>query len=150
MNVRSFLGSLQLPVAGLGAIVCLGAIASIATLPPSPADEGFVRGLAVVALFVLAWVGFVLIAVGLAVPPGNGLGIRFTPWQRRLFGIAAGLALLSAVSPLAFWAVVAATGLSLGSAALAWVVVMGLAVAARLAGLGWRVGEAAVSRLATG
>lgn len=151
MRVRALLGSLQLPVAGVGAVVFLGSVAALASLPPSPAGEGFVRGLAVLVLFVGAWAGFVVAALGLAIPPGeDGVGVRFSRGQRLLLLAAGGLALASAVAPLAFWAVVVAIGLAPGTAALAWFAVMGLAVVALLAGVGWRAAEGVAPRLGLG
>lgn len=141
VKVKSLVGLLQLPVAIIGGLLCLGAIATILTLPPSPEDEGFVRGLAVIFLFIIAWAGFVTAALGLAIPPADGIGVQFNSWQRRLFLAAAGLAILSAISPLIFWTVVTATGLSLGSIALAWLVTMGLALLSFVIGLGWRIAE---------
>lgn len=151
MRVRAILGSLQLPVAGVGAVVFLGSVAAIASLPPSPEGEGFVRGLAVLVLFVGAWAGFVVTAFGLAIPPGeDGVGVQFSRGQRLLLLAAGGLGLASAVAPLVFWAVVVTVGLSPGTATLAWFALMGIAVVALLAGVGWRAAEAAAPRLGFG
>lgn len=150
MRTRAVLGSLQLPIAGLGGLLLVGAVAALLSMPPSPPEsEGFVRGLAMLVLFVVAWAGFVIIAIGLAVPPRTGAGIRFNQWQRRLLILAAILSILSLLSPLLFWSVVATTGISLGSAALTWVVVMGLAVLSLITSVGWRIGEVMATHIRT-
>lgn len=148
MRSRGIIGSLQLPIAGLGGLLLVGALVSLLTMPPSPPEsEGFVRGLAILVLFVAAWAGFVIIAIGLAIQPRTNTGIRFNQWQRRLFILAAILSVFSLLTPLIFWSVVATTGISLGSATLTWVVVMTLAILSLFTGLGWRISESITTRL---
>jgi hypothetical protein len=151
MTLRSVLGSLQLPVAGLGVLLVVRSVVELQTLPQSPpGSDGFVEGLAVLFLFVIAWVGLVLVAVGLAIPPGDGVGVRFTRWQRRLFVAAAGLAVASVVLPLVLWSVVLASGLSPSTVVLVWFGLMAAAVIALVGGVGWRAGQAAVRQFDLG
>jgi hypothetical protein len=145
MDIRATLESSQLPIASFGALVCLGAIASVWSMPPAEGD-GFVTGLATLVLYVVAWIGFIVTCLGLAIPVSDGLGIQFNPWQRRLFLAAAVFGVLGVVSPLVFWPVVATTALSLDAVAMAWVGVMGLAVLSMVGGLGWRAVEAVTAR----
>lgn len=150
MTIKSMVGSLQLPIAGLGTILCVSALTTLMSLPPSPPGEGFVRGLALVVLFITAWAGFVIASLGLAIPPGDTVGIQFNRWQRRLFLLAGALAVLSAATPLVFWVIVGSTNFSLGSAGLAWVIVMGLAILSLGSSIVWRIGQAAFSHLNLG
>ncbi|WP_411967461.1 hypothetical protein [Haloferax sp. YSSS75] len=141
-SLRAILGSLQLPVAGVGVVVLALASWNLYTLPPSPpGSDGFVEGLAVFFLFVGIVVGFVLLVLGLLIPPGPGYGIHFTRRQRWLFAYAL-------VGPIA--------GL-LGTVSLAflttgpWVttlvaVAVGTAPLAVLVGIGWRAGQVAFER----
>ncbi|MFB6095888.1 MAG: hypothetical protein ABEJ74_00680 [Haloferacaceae archaeon] len=147
MDARSLLGSLQLPIAGAGALVLALAVASTLALPPSPPDsEGFVRGLAFIVLYVLAWGGFVLLALGLAIPPGGGVGVDFTRGQRALFLLAALSGAGSVVVPFAAFALLYAnpTQFLLLVGALVAVAVLSL-----LGGLGWRAGQALRARRGT-
>lgn len=147
MNVRSLLGSLQLPVAGLGAVLLVAALGSLLTLPPAPPEsEGFVRGLAVLFLYFLAWSGFVVVALGLAIPPKGGYGISFNRYQRGLFVTAAVAAVGSAVGPFVLF------GLFYSNAELLVYSLLGLvlvAVGSLAGGLLWRLGEAVRTRVGT-
>ncbi|PSP55167.1 hypothetical protein BRC82_06555 [Halobacteriales archaeon QS_1_67_19] len=147
MRVRSALGSLQLPIAGFGLLVSGWSIRRALALPEPPAgSDGFVSGLASLALYALALIGFVVAALGFAIPPGDGFGVRFNRWQRRLFVGAAVAALLSVFAPLIAWSAVAATGLGFGVVAWSWIALLGCAVLALGGGLAWRVGEAVAVR----
>lgn len=148
MDTRSAIGSLQLPIAGLGGCLCVSAALALLSLPPSSdGSDGFLRGLAMLVVFVIAWAGFLITAIGLAIPPGPGIGIHFNRWQRRLFGITALLSVLSLVAPLVFWTVVATTGLSFGSAAMAWLGFMVLAGIAFVTSIGWRITQVIATHL---
>lgn len=136
MDVRSALGSLQLPIAALGLALVVFAVGGIVTMDPPPAgSEGFVGGLAVLFLYFLAWIGFLVLSAGLAIPPLNGYGLRFTRSQRGLFLLAALAALLSAVGPFVAFGLVYSNP---GAMVTAWVVVTGVGVLSLLSGLVWR------------
>lgn len=136
MNVRSMLGSLQIPVAVVGAALVAFAVVGVVTMPPPPPEsDGFVSGLAAIALYVMGWVGFLVASLGLAIPPGEGYGVTFTRHQRWLFVIAAVAGVGSVVGPFV------AFGLFLSNPSLmvsGWIAIMGIAVLALLSGLGWR------------
>jgi len=136
MDAKSLFGSLQLPVATVGALLVALSVGSILTMPsPPPESEGFVAGLAVLFLYFLAWVGFLVLSAGLAIPPGDGYGITFTRAQRGLFVTAAVAGLLSAVGPfVAFGLLLSRPSLMAG----AWLALMGLALTALTGGLVWR------------
>ncbi|PSQ01744.1 hypothetical protein BRC92_10060 [Halobacteriales archaeon QS_4_69_31] len=136
MDLRSILGSLQLPVATVGTLLVVVAVGSVATMPsPPPESEGVVAGLAVLFMYVLAWVGFLVTSLGLAIPPGDGYGVTFTRYQRGLFVLAAVAGLLSAVGPFV------AFGLVYSNPSLmttAWLALASVAVLSLAAGLVWR------------
>lgn len=141
-SLRAIVGSLQLPIAGVGLFVLALSSWNIYTLPPSPpGSDGFVEGLAVFFLFVGILVGFTLFVVGLLVPPGPGYGVHFTRRQRWLFAYAlvGPLAGLVATVSLAFLT----TGPWVGNLVVVAVVTAPLAV---LVGLGWRAGQVARDR----
>ena len=136
MDVRSALGSLQIPVAGLGLALIVFAVGGILNVePPPPGSDGFVGGLAVLFLYFLGWVGCLVLSVGLAIPPLNGYGLRFTRYQRGLFLLAALAAFLSAVGPFVLFGLVYSNP---GAMVVAWFVVTGIAVLSLLSGLVWR------------
>ena len=140
MNFRSALGSLQLPVAAVGALLVAFAVDSILSLAsaPAPDGEGFVRGLTMVVLYAAGLFGFVVFALGLAIRPGEGHGVSFRRRQRRLLfagagataaalllplvgtGVLYGTALGDSQLPLYLWGLLHVVGaLSVGTA-LAW------------------------------
>jgi len=137
-RLRRVAGSLQLPVAGVGLVVCLAAGASFASLlGNAPAEgDGFVHGAALLFAYLFAAVGYAGFATGLAIPPGPGVGVRFGRWQRRLFAVGAVGAVASLLLPL--------LGLPLayrGDANLVvvlWAVPTLVALVAVPAGLVWR------------
>jgi len=148
MNLRSALGSLQLPVGGLGLLVVAVSLAQLHAIPePPPGSDGFVEGLATFFLGLLALGGFVVSALGFAIPPGEGYGVRFGRWQRRLFVAAAVGGLVSLLVPLFAWSVVAATGVGPGVVVLAWLGTLALAVLSFVGTLGWRIAEAVARRV---
>lgn len=149
MNWRSKLGSLQLPVAGGGLFVVASGAWALAALLASPSThgDGFVEGLAALFLYVVVWAGFIAAGLGLAIPPGDGLGIQFTRWQRWLFLGSATLAFASAIVPFVLWTVVVQTGLSPGSTATVGLGLMALSILAFVGGLCWRVIDAIRVRL---
>lgn len=140
MNVRSILGSLQIPVAVVGAALVAVAVVGTVTMPPPPPEsDGFVAGLATIALYVVGWIGVLVASLGLAIPPGEGRGITFTRRQRWLFVLAAMASIGSVVVPFV------AFGLLLSNPSLmvaGWLAIMGVAVLALFAGLGWRAAQA--------
>lgn len=148
MSLRSRLGGLQLPVAAVGLLVAALAIAQFLALEPAPPDgDGFVRGLAVLFLYVAGVAGFVVAALGFAVPPGDGFGIRFNRTQRRLLVGAALAAFGSLVAPLVAWPVMAATPLGFEGVVWSWVALTALAVLAFVGSLGWRAAEEVARRV---
>lgn len=148
MSFWSRLGFLQLPVAAFGLLGVAMAVNQLSTLPPSPpGSDGFVGGLAVFFLYALGFTGFVIAALGFAIPPGDHVGIRFGRWQRRLFVGAAGCALGSVIAPLAAWPLVASTRFSVDIVYGAWVGLSAVAVLALIGGLGWRTTEAVARRV---
>lgn len=140
MQLRSWLGSLQLPVAGVGVALVVFAAGSIATIPEPPAgSDGFVGGLAVVFLSLIGWAGLVVAPLGLAIPPSGGYGVRFNRYQRGLFVASSAGWFLAGVIPLLGF------GLLLRQPDLMVSSLLALATAATLslvAGLCWRGGEA--------
>lgn len=148
MTLRSGLRSLQLPVAGFGLLVVAQAIHELRTIPePPPGSDGFVGGLAVFFLGLFALGGFVIAALGFAIPPGDGFGIRFDPWQRRLFVAAALAAVASILAPLVGWSVLVALGLGPGAVVFVWFGLAAVAVLAFAVALGWRIAQAVARRL---
>ncbi|USZ68770.1 hypothetical protein NGM10_03295 [Halorussus salilacus] len=147
MTVRSRLGVLQLPIAGLGVLVVAWTAYQFATIPPSPPEsDGFVEGLVGFFLGVSAWSGFLLAALGFAIPPGDAPGIRFNRWQRRLFVGAAAAAVLSLAAPLVAL-LLPSVGVGMGVAVRTWLVLWPAAVLALVGGLGWRAAEAVAVRV---
>lgn len=148
MSRWSRFGFLQLPIAGFGLLGVALAVSQFLTLPPPPPDgDGFVEGLAVFFLYVIGFAGFVIAALGFAIPPGDHVGIRFNRWQRRLLVGAAVCALGSVVAPLAAWPVLASTSLGVDVVFGAWIGLSVVAVLALVGGLGWRAGEAVARRV---
>ncbi|MFC4550251.1 hypothetical protein, partial [Halorussus sp. GCM10023401] len=147
MTLRSRLGVLQLPVAGVGVALLGSAVVRYATLPPSPpGSDGFVEGLALLFLYVVALVGLTTTALGLAIPPGDNVGVRFSRRQRGLFVASAAAAVGSVLAPLFALPVLAAPGVSPDASVSAvvwlWLGLLAAAVLALAAGLGWRALEA--------
>ncbi|MFB6234656.1 MAG: hypothetical protein ABEH81_05305 [Halopenitus sp.] len=139
-SIQRVLGSLQLPVAGVGALFCLGAASTFGSLlGRTPPGDGFVHGGALLMTYVLTAGGFALFAMGLAIPPGPGVGVRFRRAQRILFVVAAGAAVASVILPLA------AFPMALGGDAtivlVAWGVPTAVAILCVATGLGWRAAE---------
>jgi len=135
MRVRALLGSLQIPVAAVGVALVLVSVGSVVTMDPPPEGEGFVAGLALVFLYFLAWVGFLVTSFGLAIPPGDGYGVTFNRYQRGLFVIAGVAGFLSAVGPFVLFGLLYSNPSLMGTA---WVATMGVAVLSLAAGLLWR------------
>lgn len=136
MRLRSAVGALQLPVIGIGFLLLVFSIGQLLLLEPPPATgDGFVSGLAVLILYVLAWIGFVVMSIGFAIPPADGRGISFNRYQRALFITAAVSAVLSAIGPfIGFALLYSDPDLFVAS----WVALMGIAVIAFFGGLSWR------------
>ena len=90
---RSIHATLQLGIAGLGAVVILGSLAwgTIVVVSMPSSESGFAEGLAV--LIALGWVvvGFVVLAGGLSIPQRGTGGLPFTRRQRTLlaYGVVA-------------------------------------------------------------
>ncbi|MFC7251238.1 hypothetical protein ACFQJ5_15540 [Halomicroarcula sp. GCM10025324] len=136
MDVRSALGTLQLPVATLGLALLLVALVGIATMDPPPAgSDGFVGGLAVFFLYIVAWVGFLVLSLGLAIPPLGGYGLRFTRPQRGLFLLAGLAAFLSAVGPLVAFGLVFSNP---GAMVLTWLAITAVGILSLVGGVVWR------------
>jgi hypothetical protein len=136
MDVRSALGSLQLPVAAVGLALVVFAVGGIVSMDPPPAgSEGFVGGLAVLFLYFLAWVGFLVLSLGLAIPPLNGYGLRFTRAQRGLFVLAGVAGLVSAVGPFVAFGLIYSNPNLLVTA---WLAIVSVGILALLSGLVWR------------
>lgn len=57
MDVRSLLGSLQLPVAVVGAVLVAGGVSQMAALTPVPERGGLPGGLALCFSYAIAWAG---------------------------------------------------------------------------------------------
>ncbi|MDY6819896.1 MAG: hypothetical protein SVG88_14640 [Halobacteriales archaeon] len=152
MSLRSVLGSLQLPVAGIGVLLLVMSISQLLLMEsPLPESEGFVQGLAMFFLYIMAWVGLVLTAGGLAIPPGeDGFGIQFNRWQRRLFILAMLGAIGSALLPLVGMGWIFATAREGNGTLLliAFAGPSGIAIVSLLAGLAWRAAEAIRPRIA--
>lgn len=139
-TTRRVLGSLQLPIAGAGVLVCFLAASTFGSLlGETPPGDGFLHGGALLLSYVLTVGGFALFAVGLAIPPMSGVGIRFRRPQRILFVVSAVAAVASVVLPL----VAFPTALG-GDATLvlaAWAVPTAVAILGVAMGLGWRAAE---------
>jgi len=120
---RRVLGSLQLPIAGIGLSSCLLFLAILASLfGKMPEGNGFID----VLLFgyALAVAGYVLFAVGLAIPPAPGFGIGFRRGQRLLFLSAA----VAAVASVVLLLVLLPTALGDNAILYSWLTTAGLAV----------------------
>ena len=102
---------------------------------PPPESEGFVAGLAIVFLYFLGWIGFLVLSFGLAIPPGDGYGISFNRYQRGLFAFAGTAGVLSAVGPFIAFGLLLSHPSLMGTA---WVVIMSVALIALTVGLLWR------------
>jgi len=140
MPGRSILGSLQLPIAGLGGLLLVLSLSSLVSMPaPPPGSDGFVGGLATPVLYVLAWVGFLGLSLWLSIPVGSGFGIAFTRGHRGLFLLAARAALLSAFGPFVLFGLIYSNPSLMG---LAWLVCMGVAVLAFFVAVLWRITNA--------
>lgn len=150
MDLRSAVGSLQVPVAVVGGLLLVGALAQLAAMPePPPGQDDIPHGFAVLFLYAVVWIGFVVGSLGLAIPPGDGYGIRFNRYQRLLFLGAAGAAFASLLLPIvAFgWLFATTMGGNVELAVLAWFGPSALAVIALVGGLGWRAAEEIVPRV---
>ncbi|ELZ80936.1 hypothetical protein C453_18405 [Haloferax elongans ATCC BAA-1513] len=145
--LRVALGSLQLPIAGIGAALVAFSLWNVYTLPPPPPEsDGFVQGLAGFFFLIITLSGFVLAAVGLLVPPGPGYGINFTRGPRLLFvyalvaPVAGGIAFLAPI----------VVGFGAGGV-IEWAFTLSFLVIASaplaiLLGLGWKTVTVAVTR----
>ncbi|WP_430504959.1 hypothetical protein [Haloparvum sp. PAK95] len=139
-TVRRVLGSLQLPVAGAGVLVCFLAASTFGSLlAETPPGDGFLHGGALLLSYVLGVGGFALFALGLAIPPGSGFGIRFRRPQRGLFLVSAVAAVASVVLPLA--AFPTALGGDVTIVLVAWGLPTAVAVLGVASGLLWRAVE---------
>lgn len=139
-QLRRALGSLQLPVAGLGLSSCILFLSIFASLfGRTPEGDGFVHGGALLFSYALAVAGYALFAIGLAIPPGPGVGIRFRRGQRLLFVGAAVAAVASVVLPL--FLLPTALGGNANPIFYVWVTTTSLAVLGVAGGLTWRGGE---------
>lgn len=153
MNLRSALGSLQLPVAALGALVAVGSFWQLTELLPIPDQAGLPGGLAMLFLYALGVAGIAVCALGFAIPPGDGFGIRFERRQRLLFGLSAAGAVGSVLLPLVTLPVVLGAGPEQNLfwlVAVAWLGPLAVAVLALLGGLGWRAAAAAYASFEDG
>jgi hypothetical protein len=138
--IRRVLGSLQLPVAGVGVLVCLLAAGTFGSLlGRTPPGDGFIHGGALLMTYALTVGGFALFATGLAIPPMSGVGIRFRRGQRVLFVVAAVAAVASVILPLA--AFPTALGGDATIVLAAWGVPTVVAVLGVATGLLWRAAE---------
>lgn len=150
MDLRSVLGSLQLPVAALGALVAVGSLWQITQLVPIPDRGGLPGGLALLFLYGIAVLGLTVCALGFAIPPGDGIGIEFERRQRYLFGLSALAAVGSVVLPLVTLPVVLGAGPGqnlLWLVAVAWLAPLAIAVLSLLGALCWRAGTAVYAYL---
>lgn len=148
MDLRSLLGSLQLPVAFAGGLAVAAAITGMAQVTPIPERGGLPGGLALIFLYVVAWGGVTLTALGLTIPPGDGVGIRFDRRQRALFALAAGCSVASGLLPLVVWRAFVATGGDATVIVVAWLAPAAVAVLSLVGGLGWRAAEAVAATVA--
>lgn len=135
MRIRALLGSLQIPVAAVGAALVVFSVGSVVTMDPPPEGDGFVAGLAILFMYFLAWVGFLVTSFGLAIPPGDGYGVTFNRYQRGLFVVAGVAGVLSAVGPFVLFGLLYSNPTLMGTT---WVATMGVAVLSLAAGLCWR------------
>lgn len=139
-SIRRVLGSLQIPVAAVGALVSLTAAGTFGSLlGRTPPGDGFIHGGALLVTYALTVGGFALFAVGLAIPPMSGVGIRFRRAQRILFVVAAGAAVASVILPLA--AFPTALGGDATIVLVAWGVPTAVALLGVATGLVWRAAE---------
>jgi len=141
MDRRSALGSLQLPVAAIGALVAVGSFWAISDIVPTPEQGGLPGGLAVLFLYGFGVVSLAVCALGFAIPPGDGFGVEFERRQRYLFGLSAAGALGSVVLPLLTLPVALGAGPEqdlLWLVAVAWVGPLATSVLSLLGGLTWR------------
>jgi hypothetical protein len=147
-SLRSVLGSLQLPLAGLGFVLLAAAAWVLYTLPSSqPGSDGFAEGLAAFFLLVLGAAGFVLLVGGLLIPPGPGFGIAFTQRQRWLFAYALVAPLVGVVALVVSIVTVSpVTGIS-SEWLLVFVVATETAPLAVLLGLGWKAAQVVRARV---
>lgn len=92
-----------LPAPGrcLGALLTAFAVEGLLTLPSAPEGEGFPEELAVLFLYAVGLVGFTTFATGLAIPPGDWVGITFRRRQRHLLAAGAGATLCALLVPVA-------------------------------------------------
>jgi len=92
-----------LPAPGrcLGALLTAFAVEGLLTLPSAPEGEGFPEELAVLFLYAVGLVGFTTFATGLAIPPGDWVGITFRRRQRQLLAAGAGATLCALLVPVA-------------------------------------------------
>ncbi len=152
MNLRSVLGSLQLPVAALGALVAVGSFWQITELMPIPDQGGLPGGLALLFLYAFGVVGIAVCALGFAIPPGDGYGIQFQRRQRLLFGLSAVGAIGSAILPLLALPVAASAGPEQGLfwvIGLAWLGPLAVSLLSLAGALSWRGAIAAYGRVET-
>jgi hypothetical protein len=148
MDLRSVLGSLQLPVAVLGALVAVGSFWAITNIAPTPEQGGLPGGLAMLSLYVVGVGGIAVCALGFAIPPGDGVGIRFERRQRYLFGLAAVGAIGSVVIPLVTLPILLGAGPEydlLWLLGVVWIAPLAVSGLSLLCALGWR-GVTAASR----
>lgn len=153
MNLRSVLGSLQLPVAALGALVAVGSFWQITEILPIPDQGGLPGGLAMLFLYALGVVGIAVCALGFAIPPGDGFGIQFERRQRLLFGLSAAGAIGSILLPLLALPVALGAGPEqdlFWVAGLAWLGPLAISLLSLLGALGWRGATAAYGYLEGG
>jgi hypothetical protein len=75
-GLRSVVGSFQLPVAAIGALLTAFAVEGLLTLPSAPEGEGFPEELAVLFLYAVGLVGFTTFATGLAIRRATGSASR--------------------------------------------------------------------------
>ncbi|MFC7202962.1 hypothetical protein ACFQJC_05515 [Haloferax namakaokahaiae] len=145
---RAILGSLQLPVAGVGFGLLVLTLLYANSIPPSPPQsDGFVEGLAGFFILVFGAIGFVLLVAGLLIPPGPGYGIHFTRKQRWLFAYALAAPLVGVGAFLASLTLSAAVGGLFEAAVSVFFVALSTAPLALLAGLGWKAVQVATARI---
>lgn len=143
MDVRSLVGSLQLPITGLGALATVSAVGMLLSLE-TPARPDIPHGFAILFLYVLAWAGITVTSLGLAIPPGEGYGIRFRRGQRLLFVLAAVASVASAVVPFVALTLIYSQP---NVAVYSWLGTITVAVLALVGGVGWRAVDAARARI---
>lgn len=139
-TIRRVLGSLQVPIAGAGAVVSLLAAGTfLSLLGETPPGDGFVHGGALLFTYALAVGGFTVFALGLAIFPGAGFGVRFRRPQRALLVVGGVAAVASVILPLA------AFPMALGGDAtvvlVAWGVPTAVGVLGVATGLAWRAAD---------